>query len=70
MANQPNDELLLTRKEVEAHFGLTKRYLEIAAVKGGGPPFIKIGRSVRYRASDIREWIKTHRVASTSEHDR
>ena len=50
------DERLLSRAEVHTHFGLTQRFLEVAAVKGNGPPFIKIGRSVRYRCGDVRAW--------------
>ncbi|UWR11552.1 helix-turn-helix transcriptional regulator [Sulfitobacter mediterraneus] len=61
------DERLLTRKEVEEAFGLSKRFLELAAVNGRGPIMIKIGRSVRYRASDIRIWIDDHAVKSTSQ---
>jgi len=26
-----------------------------------GPPFIKIGRSVRYLVSDLDEWLEQHR---------
>ena len=58
---------LLNRREVEAEFGITARFLEIAAVRGDGPEMVKIGRSVRYRIADIRNWIETRRVSSTSE---
>lgn len=27
-----------------------------------GPPFCKIGRSVRYKESDLQAWIKRNRV--------
>lgn len=34
---------------------------------GGGVPFMKIGRLVRYRKSDILAWLNNHRsMASTS----
>ncbi len=58
---------LLTRAEVEVSFGLTRRFLEVSAVRGDGPPMVKIGRSVRYRVSDLRGWIEAHRVNSTSQ---
>lgn len=64
--NFPEDRLL-SRPEVHTHFGLSQRFLEVAAVKGNGPPFIKLGRSVRYRVGDLREWIEARRVASTSQ---
>lgn len=58
---------LLSRAEVEVNFGLSRRFLEVSAVRGDGPPFVKIGRSVRYRVGDLRTWIEAHRVNSTSQ---
>lgn len=58
---------LLSRVEVEECFGLSRRFLEVSAVRGDGPPMIRIGRSVRYRAGDLREWIEARRVNSTSQ---
>ena len=58
---------LLSRAEVEVHFGISRRFLEVAAVRGDGPPMIRIKRSVRYRVADLRDWIDSQRVNSTSE---
>lgn len=33
---------------------------------GAGPPFVKIGRLVRYRQSDLDAWIATRTATSTS----
>lgn len=62
-----NDDRLHSRPEVQSHFGLTERYLEVAAVRGDGPPMIRIGRSVRYRVSDLRGCIEGRKVNSTSQ---
>jgi predicted DNA-binding transcriptional regulator AlpA len=62
----PSDRLL-TRAEVEVNFGLSRRFLEVSAVRGDGPPMVRIGRSVRYRAGDLRAWIEARRVSSTSQ---
>jgi predicted DNA-binding transcriptional regulator AlpA len=63
-----SDERLLTRAEVEKFFGYpSKRFLEIAALRGDGPPFIRIGRSVRYRVGDLRQWLNSRTVTSTSQ---
>lgn len=67
MKLEMSDDRLLSRPEVHTHFGLTQRFLEVAAVKGNGPPYCKIGRSVRYRAGDIRVWIASRKVSSTSQ---
>jgi predicted DNA-binding transcriptional regulator AlpA len=57
-----DDDLLLTRQEVEKAFGFpTKRYLELASQSGGGPALIRVGRLVRYRRSDVRAWLNSHR---------
>lgn len=61
-----NNDLLLTRTDVETHFGISKRFLEVSATRGDGPPRIKIGRSVRYRVGDIRDWIDSCRVEDVS----
>jgi predicted DNA-binding transcriptional regulator AlpA len=60
-------ERLLSRAEVEVTFGLSRRFLEVSAVRGDGPPMVKIGRSVRYQAGDVRAWIEARRVTSTSQ---
>nr|WP_233252597.1 helix-turn-helix domain-containing protein [Maritimibacter sp. 55A14] len=47
---------------MDQHYGISKRFLEIAATKGEGPPFVRIGRSVKYRRADIEAWIDSCRV--------
>jgi predicted DNA-binding transcriptional regulator AlpA len=61
------NDRLMTRAEVQTQFGLSQRFLEVSAVRGDGPPMVKIGRSVRYRAGDVRAWIEARRVNSTSQ---
>jgi len=36
---------------------------------GMGPRFCKLGNRVRYTPAALAEWIESHTVASTSEHD-
>lgn len=36
-------------------------------LSGAGPTFTKMGRSVRYRMSDIEKWIDARQANSTSE---
>lgn len=68
MQSELSPNRLLTRREVEAEFGISARYLEIHAVTGDGPPMIRISRSsIRYRVADLRDWIEARRVRSTSE---
>ena len=55
------DERLLDRAEVERRFGIPKRFLETSAARGDGPPYVRIGRLVRYSANDVQDWISTSR---------
>lgn len=41
--------------------------LEKLRLVGGGPVFIKTGRTVRYRKSDLDAWLNSHRRRSTSD---
>ena len=50
---------LLSEKEVAAKLHVSISFLKIRRLHGeGGPPFIKIGRTVRYPAGDVAAWIK------------
>lgn len=51
---------LLNREEVEARFGISKRFLEVAPKSGEGPRVVRIGRLVRYRVKDIEDWIEAN----------
>lgn len=53
---------LLTRAGVEAAYGVSKRFLELAPSRGEGPRFVRLGRSVRYRPEDIEAWIEAQLV--------
>ena len=58
-----NPQELLTRKQVEAEYGLSVKALERYAWAGGGPLFVKLGhRTVRYRRGDIEAFITAHLV--------
>lgn len=66
-----HDDTLLTEREVVETFrGLGLRWLQVARVRGNGPPFLKVGRAVRYRLGDVRQWIAECRAVSTSGEDR
>lgn len=51
------DKRLLSRSEVKAIYGIGVRFLELAPSRGNGPPFVRVGRSVRYRVADIEGWL-------------
>jgi hypothetical protein len=65
----PQDpDALLYQAEVAYLTAQSERTLEAYRVKGGGPPFIVIGkRGVRYRRGDVQDWIAARRRRSTSD---
>ncbi len=65
----PTDpDALLYQAEVAYLTAQSERTLEAYRLKGGGPPFIVIGkRGVRYRRGDVQEWIAARRRRSTSD---
>lgn len=56
MTFQTNDKLM-TQAEVKEITGLADSTLEQWRLKGKGPKFIKLGRLVRYRTSDVQAYI-------------
>ena len=60
---------LLSRDDIERDYrGITRRWLELAALSGNGPPMIKISpRMVRYQRGIFEDWLSARTVRSTSE---
>ena len=49
---------LLRTKEAARLLGLSASFLNQLRVKGGGPPFVKVGRAVLYDPSALLGWAK------------
>jgi predicted DNA-binding transcriptional regulator AlpA len=58
---------LRTPKEAAQFLKLSTSWLAKARMRGDGPPFIKIGRSVRYSEVALQQWMKSRQRLSTSE---
>jgi predicted DNA-binding transcriptional regulator AlpA len=59
--------LLLNTEEAAQAVALAPRTLIEYRLKGGGPPYCKLGRAVRYRPSDLAEWLAARVRRSTSD---
>ena len=59
--------VLLTPKEVAARLRVSLSFLAKARMRGDGPPFIAIGRSVRYSETALLLWMRAHQRLSTSQ---
>ncbi len=58
---------LFDTEAAAAHLHLSKAYVEKLRLAGGGPTFLKLGRAVRYRRSDLDRWLDAQARTSTSE---
>ena len=55
-----SDDKLLTPKQAAEYLGVKENTLAVwRSVKRYQLPFIKIGRSIRYRVSDLEQFIKS-----------
>jgi predicted DNA-binding transcriptional regulator AlpA len=58
---------LLTPSETATSLGISLSWLAKARLRGDGPAYIKIGRTVRYSMSAIRDYLRARMRLSTSE---
>jgi hypothetical protein len=60
-------ERLLTPKETADLLRVSGSWLAKRRMRGDGPPFTKMGRSVGYLPSGVVRWLKSRQRSSTSE---
>ena len=58
---------VIKTSDAALYIHLSKPTLERMRVTGNGPPFLKLGRAVRYRKADLDEWLASRLVRSTSQ---
>lgn len=59
--------IVMTTDGAATYTGLATSTLEKLRLTGNGPMFLKLGRSVRYRPSDLDAWLAARVVTSTSQ---
>ncbi len=59
---------LLTEAQAARLLNFTPRFLQARRARGDGPPWVSISaRAIRYRRSDLLEWIESHVRASAAD---
>jgi predicted DNA-binding transcriptional regulator AlpA len=56
---------LLSQKEVARLIGMSEAWLERRRWAGGGIPYLKCGRAVRYRRDDVVKYLEDNRRLHT-----
>jgi excisionase family DNA binding protein len=64
ISNVAEAEPLLMEVQAAKFLSVSVRTLQNWRIKQSGPPFIRIGRAVRYRRSDLSTWIDANTVGS------
>ncbi len=60
------DKRVYTEQETALYIGMSRSFLRQARMEGqrknrtAAPPFIKIGRAVRYLKEDLDQWLDSH----------
>lgn len=63
------NQAFLTTRDAAEYLGMKPQTLEAWRCRGDGPRFVKLGRSVRYRQSDLDQWIESRTRSNTSEQE-
>lgn len=62
--------IVMSTKEAGRYLALSHRTLEDWRLKGQGPRFVKWGRTVRYRLSDLTDFLSGESFSNTGEASR
>jgi len=63
--NNPEDpDLLLKEEDAGYLLNLSVRTLQAWRIRMAGPPFVQVGRAVRYRRRDLLAWIDANTIRS------
>lgn len=65
LASLAGDPGALSTPVAAEYLGLSPATLETLRCRGGGPPFVKLGRRVAYRREDLEAWLARSRRSST-----
>ncbi|HSL83242.1 MAG TPA: helix-turn-helix domain-containing protein [Thermoanaerobaculia bacterium] len=70
LSGRHDDLPLLNQDQAAEALAVPPRTLERWRYQGGGPPFVRVGRHVRYRLRDLCQWLDDRTFRSTAEAER
>lgn len=60
----------ITEQDAAPYLGLSRAWLRVARREGRGPAYLRIGRAIRYRVSDLDAYLAAHRIEPRSDRER
>src|SRR5215203_3182920 len=67
VADAPTPDTLLATSEAAQRLGVSESFLAKARMRGTGPPYRKLGRSVRYAQGDLKQYLLACSRTSTAD---
>jgi hypothetical protein len=61
------EDELVTEVEIADFLKLSTRTLQSWRINNDGPPFVRVGRAIRYRLRDVVRWIEARTVAPATQ---
>lgn len=58
----PQGAAVVSTRDAATYVGFTEQWMRSMRTDGTGPRYLKVGRAVRYRVSDLDAWIEAHLV--------
>ena len=62
--NSQDADFLLKEEDAAHLLSLSVRTLQAWRIRTAGPPFVQVGRAVRYRRRDLIAWIDANTIGS------
>lgn len=56
----------LDESDTSRYTGYSRSWLRQRRMHGEGPPYYRVGRSVRYLVADLDRWLEQHRVETAA----
>ncbi|MDX1303433.1 helix-turn-helix domain-containing protein [Photobacterium sp.] len=75
MQSATQEKRVYTEQETSHYIGMSRSFLRQSRMEGlrknrtESPPFIKIGRAVRYLKEDLDQWLDSHRKMHQLSHE-
>lgn len=66
-SEEASSDRFLTQREASELTGFSASWFQRKRCEGGGPPFVKTDRYIRYRKSVLIAWMESRTVSNTSE---
>lgn len=70
MRNRDIEQNVLSEREAAAYIGMSRSYLRQSRMNGArlnrapAPPWVQVGRAIRYLRSDLDNFLKSQRVSA------